>query len=70
MGNKSEPAKQEFTLYELSVLANALERQRKRCTDEYTDRMAELDRISKKLRYMIYAANEDISELLREKDTL
>lgn len=61
---------QKFTLYELSALANMLEKQRKQCTDEYTDKMAQYDRISKKLRHMIYAANEEITEELREKDTL
>ena len=60
----------QLTLYDLSVLANAVERQRKRVTDEYVDKVNDLDRISAKLRRMIDALQSEIGDELRERDSL
>lgn len=42
-----------FTLFELCVLANAVEKQRSLAKDEYVQRMQSLDRISRKLAQQI-----------------
>lgn len=60
----------QLTLYDLSVLTNAVERQRKRVTDEYVDKVNDLDRISAKLRQMIDALQSEIGDELRERDSL
>lgn len=60
----------QLTLYDLSVLTNAVERQRKRVTDEYVDKVNDLDRISAKLRRMIDALQSEIGDELRERDSL
>ena len=60
----------QLTLYDLSVLANAVERQRKRVTDEYVDKVNDLDRICAKLRRMIDALQSEIGDELRERDSL
>lgn len=56
-----------FTLFELSVMANAIEHQRKLAKDEYVDRMTYLDRISEKLRRQIDSLEGVKAEELRER---
>ena len=56
-----------FTLFELSVMANAVEHQRKLATDEYTDRMRYLDRISSKIRQQINDLETRKTEELSER---
>ena len=56
-----------FSLFELSVMANAIEHQRKLASDEYTQRMNYLDRISHKIRQKIDALETNKSEELRER---
>ena len=56
-----------FTLFDLSVIANAIEHQRKLATDEYHNRMQYLDRISQKVRQRIDAMEANKAEHLSEK---
>ena len=56
-----------FTLFDLSVIANAIEHQRKLATDEYNARMQYLDRISRKVRQKIDTMEANKSEHLSEK---
>lgn len=56
-----------FSLYELSVMANAIEHQRKLATDEYVQRCNALDRISNKIRAQIDSLRSEKSEFLRER---
>jgi hypothetical protein len=56
-----------FTLYELSTIANAIERQRKAAADDYAQQMNHLDRISLKLRQQIDKLVEDKAEHLTER---
>lgn len=56
-----------FSLFELSVMANAIEHQRKLANDEYTQRMNYLDRISRKIRQQIDVLETSKSEELRER---
>ena len=56
-----------FSLFELSVVANAIEHQRKLANDEYTQRMNYLDRISRKIRQQIDVLENSKSEELRER---
>lgn len=56
-----------FSLYELSILANAVEKQRTIAKDEYVQRMNALDRIDQKLRREIDSLNGVIHEELRER---
>ena len=57
-----------FTLYDLSVLANAVEQQRKKVIQEYEDKMKGLDRISVKIRNQIDALNDKKCAELSERD--
>lgn len=57
-----------FTLYDLSVLANAVEQQRNKVTQEYEDKMKGLDRISDKIRNQIDALNDKKRAELSERD--
>ena len=56
-----------FSLFELSVMANAIERQRKLAEDEYVQRTNYLDRISRKIRQQIDSLEGTKSEELRER---
>ena len=56
-----------FSLFELSVVANAIEHQRKLANDEYTQRMNYLDRISRKIRQQIDVLETNKSEELSER---
>ena len=56
-----------FSLFELSVVANAIEHQRKLANDEYTQRMNYLDRISHKIRQQIDVLENSKSEELSER---
>ena len=56
-----------FSLFELSVVANAIEHQRKLAKDEYVDRMNYLDRISEKIRRQIDSLEGVKAEELRER---
>ena len=56
-----------FTLYDLSVMANAIEHQRKLAQDDYAQRMAHLDRISAKLRQQIDKLTTEKAEHLTER---
>lgn len=56
-----------FTLYELSVLANAVQQQRSAVTEEYLSKVQPLDRIDKKLRQEIDSLKGVISEELTER---
>ena len=56
-----------FSLFELSVMANAIEHQRKLAKDEYVDRMTYLDRISEKIRHQIDSLEGVKAEELRER---
>lgn len=56
-----------FTLYELCVITNAIERQRSLAKDDYVQRMQELDRISRKLSYEIDSLKDVVHEELVER---
>lgn len=56
-----------FSLFELSVMANAIEHQRKLAKDEYVDRMNYLDRISEKIRRQIDSLEGVKTDELRER---
>lgn len=56
-----------FSLFELSVMANAIEHQRKLANDEYTQRMNYLDRISSKIRQQIESLEGAKHKELRER---
>lgn len=56
-----------FTLYDLSVMANAIEHQRKLAQDDYAQRMNHLDRISGKIRQQIESLEGTKHEELRER---
>ena len=56
-----------FTLYDLSVMANAIEHQRKLAQDDYAQRMNHLDRISAKLRQQIDKLTTEKAEHLTER---
>lgn len=56
-----------FTLYELSTLANAIEKQRKMAQDDYAQQINHLDRISLKLRQQIDKLTEEKAEHLTER---
>lgn len=56
-----------FTLYELSVLANAVQQQRSAVTEEYLSKVQPLDQIDKKLRQEIDSLKGVISEELVER---
>ena len=56
-----------FSLFELSVVANAIEHQRKLAKDEYVDHMTYLDRISEKIRRQIDSLEGVTAEELRER---
>lgn len=58
---------QDFTLYDLSMLANAVEHQRKLANDEYAARMNSLDRLSGKIRARIDVLETSKTEELRER---
>lgn len=56
-----------FTLYDLSILANAVEHERRIAKDDYVQRMATLDRISQKLRQEIDSLEGEKYDELRER---
>jgi hypothetical protein len=56
-----------FSLFELSVVANAIEHQCKLANDEYTQRMNYLDRISRKICQQIDVLETNKSEELSER---
>ena len=56
-----------FTLYELSIMTNAIERQRQSVVTEYTDKMNALEGISRKLRVHIDALQRKKTEELEER---
>ena len=56
-----------FSLYELSIMANAVEHQRKLAMDDYVQRCNALDRISSKIRAQIDSLRGEKSEFLRER---
>ena len=56
-----------FTLFDLSVMANAIEQQRKKVTQEYGDRMQALDRISVKIRNQIDVLEQKKRDELAER---
>jgi hypothetical protein len=56
-----------FTLYELSTMANAIEQRRKSVQDDYSQQMNHLDRISLKLRQQIDNLTEEKAEHLTER---
>ena len=56
-----------FSLYELSIMINAIERQRRSAMDEYVDKMNALDGICRKLRLRIDAVQEKKTEELAER---
>ena len=57
-----------FTLYDLSVLAHAVDQQRKKAMQEYKDRMEALDRLSDKIRNHIDTLNNSKCAELHERD--
>ena len=56
-----------FTLYDLSVMANAIEHQRKLAQDDYAQHMNHLDRISLRLRQQIDKLTAEKAEHLTER---
>lgn len=56
-----------FTLFDLSVMANAIEQQRKKVTQEYGDRMQALDRIFVKIRNQIDVLEQKKRDELAER---
>ena len=56
-----------FSLFELSVMANAIEHQRRLAKDEYIGRMNYLDRICDKIRQQIDSLEGTKADDLRER---
>lgn len=56
-----------FSLYDLSALANAIEHERKLAQSDYAQRMNHLDRISLKLRQQIDQLTADRANELEER---
>lgn len=57
----------EFTLYDLSALALAVEKQKQVARDEYADKMRALDHLSDKIRQHIDALQATKKEELAER---
>lgn len=57
-----------FTLYELSVIANAIEHQRQVAVDEYMQRYKSLNLISDKLRQAMDALREEERQEYAERN--